>query len=35
VVVGGVASIAIAALWTRWFPELRGMDRFGPPRTGP
>ena len=28
VVVGGVASVAIAGLWARWFPELRGMDRF-------
>ena len=31
VVVGGVASVAIAGLWTRWFPELRGMDRFPQP----
>jgi len=28
VVVGGVASVAIAGLWARWFPELRGMNRF-------
>jgi hypothetical protein len=28
VVVGGVASIAIAGLWMRWFPALRNMDRF-------
>ncbi len=28
VVVGGLASVAIAALWTRWFPALRRMDRF-------
>jgi len=28
VVVGGAASVAIAGLWTRWFPELRRMDRF-------
>jgi MFS family permease len=28
VVVGGVASIAIAGLWMRWFPGLRNMDRF-------
>jgi hypothetical protein len=28
VVVGGVASIAIAGLWMRWFPALRAMDKF-------
>ncbi len=28
VVVGGVASVAIAGLWMRWFPALRRMDRF-------
>ena len=28
VVVGGVASVAIAGLWMRWFPDLRRMDRF-------
>lgn len=28
VVVGGIASVAIAGLWTRWFPALRNMDRF-------
>ncbi len=28
VVVGGVASVAIAGLWMRWFPGLRDMDRF-------
>jgi len=28
VVVGGVASVAIAGLWMRWFPTLRRMDRF-------
>jgi len=28
VVVGGVASVAIAGLWARWFPELRRLDRF-------
>jgi hypothetical protein len=28
VVVGGIASVAIAGLWTRWFPALRAMDRF-------
>jgi MFS family permease len=31
VVVGGVASVAIAGLWARGFPELRRLDRFGPP----
>ena len=40
VVVGGVASVAIAGLWMRWFPALRDMDRFpespgrGAARTG-
>jgi len=33
VVVGGVASVTIAGLWARWFPELRTLDRFGPPRS--
>jgi MFS family permease len=33
VVVGGVASVAIAGLWARWFPQLARLDRFGPPRT--
>jgi MFS family permease len=28
IVVGGFASIAVAVLWSRWFPELRRMDRF-------
>ena len=28
VVIGGVASVAIAGLWMRWFPALRHMDRF-------
>jgi len=35
VVVGGIASVAIAGLWMRWFPDLRAMDRFPgapPPR---
>lgn len=32
VVVGGLASVAIAGLWTRWFPQLRAMDRFPRPR---
>jgi hypothetical protein len=30
VVVGGVASVAIAGLWMRWFPALRRMNRFPP-----
>ncbi len=28
VVVGGIASIAIAGLWRRWFPSLKTMDQF-------
>jgi MFS family permease len=28
VVVGGVGAIVIAALWSRWFPELRTARRF-------
>ena len=28
VVVGGAATLAIAALWSRLFPELRTIDRF-------
>jgi MFS family permease len=28
VVIGGVASVAIAGLWIRWFPGLRRIDRF-------
>ncbi|MDH4259482.1 MAG: MFS transporter [Gammaproteobacteria bacterium] len=28
VVVGGLASLAIAGLWMRWFPGLRDMDGF-------
>lgn len=31
VVVGGVASVAIAGLWMRWFPGLRRIDRFPAP----
>jgi MFS family permease len=30
VVVGGLASVAIAGLWMRWFPALRRMHRFPP-----
>ena len=33
VVVGGVASVAIAGLWMRWFPALRRIDRFPEPET--
>ncbi len=32
VVVGGVASVAIAGLWMRWFPALRRIDEFPQPR---
>jgi len=28
VVVGGAATLAVAWAWTRWFPELRRLDRF-------
>jgi MFS family permease len=28
VVVGGLATLAVAALWSGWFPQLRRMDRF-------
>ncbi|MGQ0430336.1 MAG: MFS transporter [Gammaproteobacteria bacterium] len=31
VVVGGIASVATAGLWMRWFPALRHMDRFPEP----
>jgi len=31
VVVGGVASVAIAGIWAKRFPELRRMDRFPTP----
>ena len=34
VVVGGIASVAIAGLWTRWFPALRRMDEL-PARVTP
>lgn len=27
VVIGGVGSVAVAALWARWFPELRKVQR--------
>ena len=28
VVLGGVATMAVVVLWTRWFPELRHVDTF-------
>ncbi len=28
VVVGGLATLAVATLWSRWFPQLRTLDRF-------
>jgi len=34
VVVGGCATLAVAALWTRLFPELAGMDRLPKPAIG-
>ncbi len=33
VVVGGIASVAIAGLWVRWFPGLWRIDRFPAPET--
>jgi Transmembrane secretion effector len=27
VMMGGIGSLAVAALWARWFPELRDRDR--------
>jgi MFS family permease len=35
VVVGGIASVAIAALWMRWFPGLRRINRFPEPAKKP
>lgn len=32
VVLGGFGAIAIAALWARWFPELRLARTFAPPQ---
>jgi hypothetical protein len=32
VVVGGLATLAVAGLWARWFPQLRTLDRFPEPR---
>jgi MFS family permease len=34
VVVGGCATLAVAALWTRLFPELARMDRLPQPASG-
>jgi MFS family permease len=28
VVVGGLATLAVAGLWSKWFPQLRTLDRF-------
>jgi MFS family permease len=28
VVVGGLATLAVAGLWAKWFPQLRTLDRF-------
>jgi len=28
VVLGGIATLSVAALWARWFPKLRHLDRF-------
>ena len=30
VVLGGVGTVAVAALWARWFPALRDRDRLVP-----
>ena len=35
VVVGGAATLAVAAAWTRVFPVLRRLDRFPDPRDMP
>jgi hypothetical protein len=29
VVVGGAGTLLVAALWARWFPDLRRRDRLG------
>jgi hypothetical protein len=31
VVIGGGATMVVAWLWMRWFPELSKLDRFPPP----
>lgn len=28
VIMGGVGTIAVALIWMRWFPDLRGIDTF-------
>jgi len=28
VVIGGIATLCVAGLWSRWFPSLRTVDRF-------
>jgi hypothetical protein len=28
VVIGGIASMAVAVLWCFWFPSIRRVDRF-------
>jgi hypothetical protein len=28
VVTGGIGTLVVVALWWRWFPELRAVDRF-------
>ncbi len=35
VLVGGVATLAVATLWSLWFPTLRRLDRFPGPASGP
>jgi MFS family permease len=34
VVIGGLSTVAIAALWSRWFPELRDRDKLVGPAPG-
>jgi hypothetical protein len=33
VLAGGAATLVVVWLWTRWFPELRAMDRFPAPES--
>jgi MFS family permease len=35
VVIGGLSTVAIAALWSRWFPELRDRDKLVPSTPAP
>jgi MFS family permease len=35
VIVGGAATLAVAALWMGWFSELRDMDKFPQPARDP